>query len=56
MIFYSLKNAINWPKIEAQDLTTINGLVTGELITDDENIKRVSLEHNVRILTKNKPK
>ena len=31
----------------------INNPETGELITDTETIKKVSLEHNVKILTKN---
>ena len=53
---YKLKNAINGPKTEAQEPTAINDPITGELITNDEQIKRVSLEHNIKILTKNKPK
>ena len=53
---YKLKNVINGPKVEALEPTAINDPITGELITDNEEIKRVSLEHNVKILTKNKPK
>ena len=53
---YKLKNVINGPKVEAPEPTAINDPITGELITDNEEIKRVSLEHNVKILTKNKPK
>ena len=48
---YKLKNVINGPKVEATEPTTINVPITGELITDNEEIKRVSLEHNVNILT-----
>ena len=33
----------------------INDPVTKELITDSEEIKRVYLDHNVKILTKNDP-
>ena len=44
------------PKIKASEPTAINDPITGELITDEEEIKQVSLEHNVEILTKNKPK
>ena len=53
---YKLKNVINGPKVEAPEPTAINDPITGEPITDNEEIKRVSLEHNVKILTKNKPK
>ena len=53
---YKLKKVINGPKIEAPEPTAINDPITGELITDEEEIKRVSLEHNVKILTKNKLK
>ena len=34
----------------------INDPETGELITDNEKIKEVSLQHNIKILTKNKPR
>ena len=51
-----LKNVIYGPKVEAPEPTAINDPITGELITNNEKIKRVSLEHNVKILTKNKPK
>ena len=34
----------------------INDPITGELITDADIIKNVSLEHNLKILTKNKPR
>ena len=47
---YKLKNVINGPKVEAPEPTAINDPITGELITDNEEIKRVSLEHNVKIM------
>ena len=53
---YKLKRAIEGPKIEASEPTAINDPITGKLIMDEEEIKRVSLEHNVKILTKNMPK
>ena len=53
---YKLKSVITGPKVVAQEPTVINDPITGELITDEDEIKRVSLEHNLRILRKNKPK
>ena len=53
---YKLKSVITGPKVVAQEPTAINDPITGELITDEDEIKRVSLEHNLRILRKNKPK
>ena len=44
---YKLKNVINGPKVEAPEPNAINDPITVELITDKEEIKRVSLEHNV---------
>ena len=44
------------PKIKAQETMAINDPSTGELITDPEQIKEVSLQHNLKILTKEKPR
>ena len=53
---YKLKRAIIGPKLTAQETMAINDPETGELITDNEKIKEVSLQHNIKILTKNKPR
>ena len=53
---YKLKKVIDGSIIEVQESTLINDPITGKLITDEEEIKLVSLEHNVFILTKSKPK
>ena len=45
---------INGTKMKAAEPMCINDPITGELITDVEMIKEVSLKHNVNILTKNK--
>ena len=45
---------INGPKIKAAEPMCINDPATGDLITDVEMIKEVSLKHNVNILIKNK--
>ena len=45
---------IKGQKIKAAEPMCINDPVTGELITDVEMIKELSLKHNVNILTKNK--
>ena len=50
---YKLKEIIHGPKIKPSEPMCINDPVTGELITDVEMIKKISLEHNVKILTKN---
>ena len=50
---YKLKEIINGSKVSSSEPMCINDPITGELITDEESIKKVSLEHNVRILTKN---
>merc|ERR1711893_324841 len=39
-----------------QESMAINDPLSGELITNPEEIKQKSLEHNMRILTKNKPR
>ena len=53
---YNMRNLITGPKIKPQEPTAINHPVTGELITDEGEIKEISLEHNVKILTKDKPR
>ena len=53
---YKMKTAIQGNKIQPQEATAINNPVTGELITDEDEIKEVSLDHNVRILTKDTPR
>ena len=50
---YKLKEIIDGPKISASEPMCIKDPENGELITDPEKIKKVSLEHNVKILTKN---
>ena len=52
---YKMKNLICGPKIKQQEQAAINHPVTNELITDEDQIKQISLDHNVKILTKNKP-
>ena len=51
---YKLREIIKGPKIKPSEPMCINDPQTGELITDEETIKKVTLEHNVKILTKNK--
>ena len=53
---YNMRNLIMGPKIKPQEPMAINHPVTGELITDEGEIKEISLEHNVKILTKDKPR
>ena len=53
---YKLKETITGPKIKAQETMAINDPSTGELITDPDQIKEVSLQHNLKILTKEKPR
>ena len=50
---YKLRSLINGPKHAKQDPQAINHPETGDLITNREEIKKVSLEHNKKILTKN---
>ena len=50
---YKLKEIINGPKISASEPMCIKDPENGELITDPDTIKKISLEHNVKILTKN---
>ena len=51
---YRLKDLLNGPKIKPSEPTCINDPVTGELITEREDIKEKSLENCVKILFKNK--
>ena len=50
---YKMRDLIEGPKIKPQEPMAINDPNTEELITDSDEIKRVSLEHNIKILTKN---
>ena len=52
---YNMRNLIQGPKIKPQEPMAINHPETGELITDDGEIKRISLEHNLKILKKDNP-
>ena len=51
-----MKRLITGPKIKGAEPTAINCPTTNNLITNEDEIKRISLEHNIKILTKNKPK
>ena len=51
-----MKECITGPKIKAQETMAINDPTIGELITDQEQIKKVSLDHNIKILTKDEPR
>ena len=51
-----MKQIVNGPKIKQAEPQAINDPKSGDLITDVQEIKRVSLKHNVDILTKNKPR
>ena len=50
---WRLKELICGPKVGSTEPACINNPVSGELITDKETIKKVSLEHCTNILTKN---
>ena len=50
---YKLKQLIQGPKIKAPEPMCINDPETGNLVTDVEEIKTVSLKHSVKILSKN---
>ena len=52
---YKMKSLISGPKIKSQEQSAINHPETNELITEEEQIKQVSLDHNIKILTKTKP-
>ena len=51
---WKIRSSILGPKHKAQEPTCINPPATGELIANPEDIKRVSLEHNLQILKTNK--
>ena len=51
---WKLKELICGPKVGSSEPACINNPETGELITDKTTIKKVSLEHCAKILTKNK--
>ena len=53
---YKLRDIVEGPKVKPQEPMAINNPKTGELITDEKEIKQVSLEHNIKILTKNAPR
>ena len=50
---YRLKDLLNGPKIKPSEPTCKNDPVTGEIITEREDIKGKSLEHCVKVLSKN---
>ena len=52
---YKLKSLVTGPNIKPQEKAAINDPTTGELITDVEKIKEVSLAHNINILKKKAP-
>ena len=53
---YDIKKKVNGPKVKSQSPMAINDPVSGELITDPEKIKSISLNHNLKILKKNEPR
>ena len=53
---YNMRKIINGQKIQPSEKMAINDPENGELVTDEEEIKRISLQHNVKILTKNTPR
>ena len=50
---WRLKELICGPKVGSTEPACINNPERGELITDKETIKKISLEHCARILPKN---
>ena len=50
---WKIKELICGPKVGRSEPACINNPVTGELITDKDTIKKVSLEHCAGILKKN---
>ena len=50
---WRLKELICGPKVGSTEPACINNPESGELITDKETIKKVSLDHCAKILTKN---
>ena len=53
---YNMRKVVKGNKIQPQEPSAINNPETGELITDEGEIKEVSLNHNIKILTKDKPR
>ena len=53
---YSIRNHIKGNKVNRQESMAINDPETGELITNPSEIKQKSLEFNLKILRKNKPR
>ena len=51
---WKIRASVLGPKHKAQEPTCINHPATGELIANPEDIKRVSLEHNLQIFKKKK--
>ena len=52
---YKMKTVINGPKNRKQEPMAINDPVTKDLLVNEEEIKKASLLHNIKILTKNDP-
>ena len=52
---WKIRTSVLGPKHKAQEPTCINHPVTGELVANPEDIKRVSLEHNLQIFFKKRP-
>ena len=50
-----MKSVINGPKNRKQEPMAINDPITKELLVNEEEIKKASLLHNIKILTKNEP-
>ena len=50
---WKIRASIVGPKNKAQEPICINHPNTGELVSNPEEIKRVTLEHNLKILKKN---
>ena len=50
---FKMKSLITGPKIERSEAAAISHPVTKDIIVDREEIKKVTLEHNVKILRKN---
>ena len=53
---WKIRASVLGPKNKPQVPTWINHPDTGEIITNPDKIKRVTLEHNIKILTKNQPR
>ena len=49
---WKIRASIIGPKNKAQEPTCINHPNTGELVSNPEEIKRVTLEHNLKIFNK----